>query len=424
MIHKLGKNYHFFLATPNSVARISSEIKPFYPFLKQKPKPLPSLSSDPLIVPGFIYQIHWNRSSFESRSIFLPPYVNYTGKEIKSNLRPPEDCFYLDQNLKAVKRVDEFPFPAPSQVPFLIRWENQRIQIGAVIDSSKISLTLIKRSKYESAKYISLRDIVNPNFSESEVIQKIEELYFDKKSKNYLYRLVKILYSGKPEEEYKIISNLFAHELDFANFLSKSMFSAEIIPMIHGPFIQSFITNFDERYIKYAYSKLSPPVRKVLESSVSKNKLKMIQQSPAHEPKKGEGLLETLEEEVYKKFSRNIYYENGNVFTYKSPEKQAEGSIWITFEDSKKVNFWLDGDGLLFYGLSKNKLFFKTKFWIETLRFDWFLSKKEWEPYEFHRLPPDLIIEIPFFPTGKFITGGGITSERQPFEFVLQTFEY
>jgi hypothetical protein len=423
LIHKLGKNYHYFLATPNSVARIQGDAHPFYPFLKTKPPELPSLSSDPLLIPTFVYNIQWNRMKYDSRAIFLPIYLSYTGKEISSSKKLPEQTQYLNQNFTPVQRITGSPFPAPSQVPFFIQIEDKEIiQIGGMKNHEKTELTKIKRSNYGSAKYISLRDIVNPSFTEEEVIKKIETLYFDKKSKNYLYRLVKILYSGKPEEEYKIISNLFAYELDFAKFLGQSMFSAEIIPLIHGPFLQSFISTFDERIIKFAYPKLSPPVRKVLEESVSKNKLKMIQDSSAVEPKPGEGFIETLEAEVYKKFSRNIYYEDGSIYTYR--DKESDDPTILYFEDSKNINFWKNQDGLSFYGITKTKLLFRTTDWIETLRFDWFLSKREWEPFEFHRLPPNLILEIPYFPTGKCVVGGGITSERTTFEFALQWFEY
>lgn len=425
MIHKIGKNYHFFLASANSIARIQSEINPFYPFLKQKPAPLPSLSSDPLLVPTFIYDVFWNRVNFKSKAIYLPPYIQYTGKKIFSQTKLSDEVFYLDQKGNPVQRISSLPFPAPSKIPFFIQIETKQIiQIGGIRNDVSVQLSKTKRTKFESAKYLSLRDIVNPNFSEEDVIKKIETLYFDKKNKNYLYRLVKILYSGKAEEEYKIISNLFAHELDFAKFLSNSMFSAEIIPLIHGPFLQAFINKFDERLIKFAYPKLSPPVRKMLDTSVSKNKLQMILNAPPAEPKPGESLLEMLESEVYRKFSRNIYYENGFVYTYRDRANEIEEGVKIKFEESKKVNFWTDGDALQFYGQTQTKILLKTTAWIDTLRIDWFLSKREWEPYEFHRLPPELILEIPFFPTGKFVLGAGITNERKTFEMILQWFEY
>jgi hypothetical protein len=377
------------------------------------------------MVPTFLYNVLWNRINYESKSIFTPMYVAYDGKSIASSKKWPEDSAYLNAKFVAVQKITGSPFPAPSKTPFFIEFPEEGIlQIGGLKENENKYFTRIKRTKYGSAKYISLRDIVNPNFSESEVIEQIEKLYFDKKSKNYLYRLVKILYSGKPEEEYKIISNLFSYEKDFAKFLSSSMFSAEIIPLVHGPFLQSFISNFDERLIKFAYPKLSLPVRQVLESSVSKNKLKMIKSSPAAEPKPGEGLLETLETEVYKRFSRNIYFEEGEVITYKEEYSNFQKDMVLKLEDTRKINFWKTNPGIFFYGMTKTKLLFQTSDWLETLRFDWFISKKEWEPYEFHRLPPDLILEIPYFPTGICVVGGGITAERKAFEFVLQWFEY
>ncbi|TGN11903.1 flagellar motor switch protein FliG [Leptospira ilyithenensis] len=382
MIHKEGKNYHFFFATPNSVARIQSLSEPFYNFPKSKIPELPSLHSEPILIPKFLYSLHWNRTRFPSVSI---------------------DTF-------------DYNHPKP---------ETGEIQIGGMIHQESIHLTKTKRTKYGQNKYLSLRDIVNPNFSEEEVNEKIEMLYFDKKSKNFLFRLVRILYSGTPEEEYKIVSNLFTHESEFAKFLSNSMFTAEIIPLIHGPFVQSFISSFDERIVKFELPKLSKPVREVLQKSVSKNKFQMIQNSPALEPKEGEGLIETMETEVYRRFSRNIYFEEGNMFTYKvSSDEENPDSVRTNFENADKFRFWRSDPYIEFYGCSKTKLFFQTKEWIDVLRFDWFLSRKDFESYEFHRLPPYHLIEIPFFTTGLAIVGGGITKERRGFEFTLQWFDY
>jgi len=425
LIHKLGKNYHFFFANLDSVARVQSDINPFYPFLREKPEALPSITSDPLVIPQFLYNIEWNRISYPSNVIFTPTYIQYTGKKIISQIKLPDRTFYLDQKGQAVQKILSNEFPAPSKLPFKISLDDhETIQIGGIRDNQIFQLTHTKRTKYGSAKYISLRDIVNPNFSEEEVIQKIEELYFDKKSKTYLFRLVKILYSGTHSEEYKIIANLFSYEKEFAIFLSKSMFSAELIPLIHGPFLQNFISSMDERKIKFALPHLSPPVRSILERSVSKNKLEMIKKSPVLKPEPGEGFLEILETELYKKFSRNIYYENDYVTTYSEKLSELNQQIKIPFEDSKKINFWKLGEGIEFYGVGKNKLYFRTTEWIEVLRFDWFISKKEWEPFVFHRLPPDLILEIPFYTNGRFVLGGGISKDRKAFEFVLQWFEY
>jgi len=425
LIHKLGANYHFFFATPNSIARIQSNINPFYPFLKVKPTDLPSISSDPILVPKFIYEIDWNRNHFATTSISLPAYITYSGKEISIAGKWPPYASYMNTKDESVKEITSSPFPAPSKLPFFIRWEEkEKIQIGGIKQNESLELSVLTRTKYESAKYLSLRDIVNPTLSEEEILEKIENLYFDKKSKAYLYRLVKILYAGTPEEEYKIISNLFSDELEFAKFLSQSIFTAEIIPMIHGPFLQSFIGSFDERYIRYVYPKLSSPVKTTLQKSVSKGKLQMILDSPSLEPKYGEGFVEKLEEELYKKFSRNIYYVDGSFKTYREKIEESDHTLKFFFEDSKKVNFWQTGNGITFFGLTKHKLFFRTEEWIQNLRFDWFLSRKEWEPIVFHRLPPGLILEIPFYSTGKCVVGGGITDERKAFEFSLQWFEY
>ncbi len=429
MIYKEGKNYHFLLATPDSIARIQSKVSPFYDFPKSKIPDLPSLSSDPLVVPKFLYEMNWNRIGHPSSPIESAMYISYDGTKIHSEKKPEEKIHYITRTGEKKAAIEKLPFPAPSKTPFYLSLgENETIQVGGIKNKERVLLTKTKRTKYGQNKYLSLRDIVNPNFSEEEIKNKIEELYFNRENKTFLFRLVQILYSGTPAEENKIVSNLFSFEPEFAKFLSKSIFTVEIIPLIHGPFIQNFISNFDERYIKHSLPSLSPQVRKVLEKSVSKNKFKMILDAPSIEPKQGESFLERLELEVYKTFARNVYFEEGHINTYKETDDKEEEmqkeEIRLDAEDSSQFNFWTSHPSLEFFLPTKTKLFFLTRDWIQTLRFDWFLSRKMIETYEFHRLPPGLILEVPYFPTGLCLVGGGITNERKEFECCMQWFAY
>ncbi len=392
MIFAKGKNYLYFFATSNSVARLQAEKSPFYDYKTSLIPELPSLSSEPVLVPRFLYSLQWNREVYPSQGTILPPYPFASSKT--SDWNPIEKATYAK----------------PAQ----------------------IHLDQTKRDQYGSAYYLSLRDFVNPELGEKEVIEKIESLYFDSRNKNYLFRLVKILYSGTPSEEYKIVSNLFTFELEFAEFLRTSIFSIEILPLIHGPFLNSFLNSFDDRYIRFIWNKLSKPVQGVIQKSISKNRFKMMLDSPSVEPKPGEGLIEQIEKEIYKRFSRKIYYEEGSFFAYRFPGSNrsdldeskvlsVETKVFFA-ELAEKFEFSVSEPYLEFLFLSQNRFFFQTKDWIDLIRFDWILSKKDWESLEFHRLPPDLILEIPAYPTGQYLLGAGITKERKGFEFALQWF--
>ncbi|GBF49593.1 hypothetical protein LPTSP4_11090 [Leptospira ryugenii] len=423
MIHYPGKNYHFFKASADAVARIQSKLEPFYPFLKLKAEELPFLCSDPIVVPRFLYRLQWNRQTYPSQSIFTPYYNRYDYKTLSFPYKIPENTNVVKPNESIRLRVDQSPFPLSLKIPFFLEFENlERIQIGAIQNDRK-SIFKHRRTRYESAKYLSLRDIVNPSFSEEEILKQIESLYFDQKSKNYLYRLVKILFAGTPSEEQSIISNLFSHEAEFAHFLSKSIFNPELLPLVHGPFLQSFVSQFDERKIKFALPKLSTQLRQLLQKSVSKNKFQMILSAPALQPEPGEGLWELLEMEMYKQFSRNIYYEKDQVITYREMEDESKESKDISPIPSHKFNLWTTQSGIELYAVEANKIYFITKAWIEVLRFDWFISKKELETTIYHRLPKDLILELPNLSHARFLVGAGITQSKEPFEFALQWFE-
>jgi hypothetical protein len=191
-----GINYHFLFGSTDSVVRVQAEVSPFYNIPDFKIPSFPSLHSEFALIPRFQYEVHWNRRTFESREIKLPEYI----ANDESDQRPQPDWL-----------------------------KNWSIQKSALINGV-FFLERTNRDQMISTQYLSLRDIVNPNYSEVEVIEQIGKLYFSKEEKQTLHKLVKILYAGKPSEEREIVSNLFANELEFAKFLRKSIFTIEILP--------------------------------------------------------------------------------------------------------------------------------------------------------------------------------------------------
>lgn len=379
MIYKDGWNYHFFLATPNSIARLQSERSPFYPFLKKKIPELPSLSSEPVIIPRFLYSVRWNRESYLSEPYKLPRYPFSSEKE------------------------EGLLIPIPLSKGNVVQLERS------------------KRTRYGFARYLSLRDFVNPELSEEQVIDEIESLYFDAQKKNFLFRLVKILYSGTPSEEYTIVSNLFTYEIDFANFLKESMFSIEILPLIHGPFLQEILRKIDERILKFEWNHLSKPIQEVVKKSISKNKLSMVMDSPPKKPEEGDSLVDLAEREIYRRFARKIYFEDGNYTAYRFPEdSDATGLASFVVSDSKAYQLWSTSEKIQYLFRTEIFLYFRILEWTEIIRFDYILSLKDWEPVEFHKIPPNLILEVPLRYGAKCLIGAGITRDREAFEFALQ----
>ncbi len=277
-----------------------------------------------------------------------------------------------------------------------------------------------------STKYLSLRDIVNPELNEEEVIQKIEELYFDPESKTYLFRLVKILYAGTPAEEQGLVSNLFTHEMEFAKFLRDRIFSIEILPLIHGPFLNSILNKLDERILKFSIPKLSPPVRKMVERNVSKNKWKQILDGPSKKPEQGESFPEIVEKEIFSRFSRRIYYEEGNFPLYKEIAEEETSKIELEFEgmSGEKFNLNRTSNQIELYAVTNDKILFRILKYMEVIRIDIYLSKKERDQYEFFKISANSILEMPKYDQAKLITGAGINSERKPLEFSLLSFSY
>ncbi|RHX90572.1 hypothetical protein [Leptospira stimsonii] len=426
-----GKNYFFILANPDSIVRFTSKVEPFYDFSKKEIEDLPFLFASPGIVPRFLYSVDWNRTHYPSKTIDSQTYLSFENGRIRSSMER-----FLQNTIELTKEgsfpINQNPYLPLGKFPIrLSRAEGEFTTIGTVV-SGNFTLYRQNRNKTISTRYLSLKDIVNPELSEAEVEKKIESLYFDQKSKNYLFRLVKILFAGTPAEEQTIVSNLFSHEPEFAVFLRDQIFKIEILPLIHGPFLNRILTTMDERIIRFSYPKLSPPVKAMIEKNISKNKLKNILDSPPKKPELGESLEETIEKEIFRNFSRKIYYETGIFPIYRERIDESKldpsQSIETQFQSvqrTERFNLQIEGTpAIVLYAITENKILFQVTEWIEIVRMDNLISKRERDEQFFLKIPPGRILEIPFFPEFRLLCGAGITSERKTFEFCLLGFDY
>ncbi|MDI7199387.1 hypothetical protein QMM85_04710 [Leptospira santarosai] len=425
-----GTNYIFVLANPDSVVRLKSKVDPFYDFKPEEIEELPFLFASPALLPRFLYFLEWNRISFSHKPIDFMAYLSFEkGKIFSKGERFPELSFEIVNDTKYP--ILQNPYLPIGSVPFRITRESNLTFIGTV-KTGNFDLYRQRRNKMISTRYLSLKDVVNPELSEFEVEKKIESLYFNPKQKSYLFRLIKILFAGTPSEEQTIVSNLFSHEPEFASFLKDQMFRIEILPLIHGPFLNRILNTMDERIIGFSYPKLSPPVKTMIEKNISKNKLKSVLSSPIKKPEPGESLEETIEREIFKNFSRKIYYENGIFQTYQenSGDLKIDPSQKIKVEfqsipQTSKFNFQVSGvRAINLYAVTDQRIFFQILEWVEIVRMDTLISKRERDEQFFLKIPPGRILEVPFFSEFRILCGAGIDVQGKTFEFCLLGFDY
>ncbi|RHX93441.1 hypothetical protein DLM76_15345 [Leptospira yasudae] len=426
-----GTNYFFIQANPDAVVRFKSKAEPFYDFNRKEIEELPFLFASPALVPRFLYFLEWNRVSHFAKSIDSRAYLSFENGKIHSQSErfSNESFEIVNEQLFPIRQN---PYLPVGSAPFRIsRTESELTTIGTK-RTGNFSLFGQRRNKMISTRYLSLKDIVNPELTEAEVEKKIESLYFDAKQKNYLFRLVKILFAGTPAEEQTIVSNLFTHEPEFAVFLRDQIFRIEILPLIHGPFLNRILTTMDERIIRFSITKLSPPVKSMIERNISKNKMKSILDSPPKKPETGESLEETIEKEIFRNFSRKIYYESGIFTIYQEsledskldPSGRTE-TKFLSVPQPLKFNFQISGiPALELYAVTEKSILFQVRQWLEIVRMDTLISRRERDEQFFLKLPPGRILEIPFFPEFRILCGAGITSERKTFEFCLLGFDY
>ncbi|EMO77624.1 hypothetical protein LEP1GSC127_0184, partial [Leptospira kirschneri str. 200801925] len=166
-----GLNYFFIKADFDSAVRLKSTIDPFYDFKPTEIEELPFLFAFPTLIPRFLYSLEWNRISFSSKSVDFKAYLSFEeGKIYSKNERFPEESFEISDNVKFP--ILQNPYLPVGSIPFQIsRQESELTTIGVVRTGSFI-LFKQRRNKMISTRYLSLKDIINPELSESEVEEK------------------------------------------------------------------------------------------------------------------------------------------------------------------------------------------------------------------------------------------------------------
>ncbi|EMO64335.1 hypothetical protein LEP1GSC133_3918 [Leptospira borgpetersenii serovar Pomona str. 200901868] len=164
-----GTNYIFILANPDSIVRLKSKIDPFYDFQSEEIEELPFLFASPALIPRFLYSL--DRISFSHKPIHFMAYLNFEEEKIFSKgERFPEPSFEIVNDTKYP--IQQNPYLPIGSIPFqIVRGESNLTSIGTV-KTGNFNLYQQKRNKMVSTRYLSLKDIVNPELSELEVEKK------------------------------------------------------------------------------------------------------------------------------------------------------------------------------------------------------------------------------------------------------------
>lgn len=92
---------------------------------------------------------------------------------------------------------------------------------------------------------------------------------------------------------------------------------------------------------------------------------------------------------------------------------------------TSKLNFQIFGArSIRLYSVTEKTILFQVLEWVEIIRMDTLISKRERNEQFFLKIPPGRILEILFFPEFRVLCGGGITSSKKTFEFCLLGFDY
>ncbi|EMY13887.1 hypothetical protein LEP1GSC043_3315 [Leptospira weilii str. Ecochallenge] len=140
----------------------------------------------------------------------------------------------------------------------------------------------------------------------------------------------------------------------------------------------------------------------------------------------GESLEETIEKEIFKNFSRKIYYENGIFKIYQENTDDSKivpnQKIKIEFQSlpqTSKFNFQVSGvRAIELYAVTEKEIFFQILEWVEIVRMDTLISKRERDEQFFLKIPPGRILEIPLFSEFRILCGAGINSQKKHSNFV------
>jgi hypothetical protein len=381
---KSGINYFFIFGSDSETIHVKSQYSTSYRFTNQFLEENPSLYSDPSIIPRFQFSIYTIKNKFPSVEIELPNPKSKPSKKKESSV------------------------------------ENWILQLNPIIQN-EFKLERCFRESRIATRYLSLRDIVNPESTIEQILDKIENLNFNSHEKSNLYRLVKILFAGNSNEEKTILSNIFSNDIEFGNFLQNRIFSIEILPLIHGPFLNEILSKLDERLIRNSLVNLSPQVLICLENSLSKNKWKQIINGHYLEKPAEESLAQIIERNIFQKFSRKLYYNSGTYTIYKIPDTISDYNFIESYisKNTTDLLFYTSQNSISLYSKTNKEIFLITHDWIDTIRIDLIFSSREIKTFEYFLLPPKYLLKIPFL-AGQYAIGSAILRNRSCLEFSIQ----
>lgn len=298
------------------------------------------------------------------------------------------------------------------------------------------------KESFATGRYLSLRDLVNPKWSLSEVLSAIDCLNFSRPGKKQLVRLAKILLAGTQDEERTILSNTVAEDPDFAQFLQSEIFSVEILPIIYGRFLQDLLSGMDDRTIAYGYREASPTVQAVIRRSISKNRFRHLEkeaQNPADavstkNDSLSESFLQEIQASLFQNFSRKLTYPKGKALYYTLADDNEIPDVPFTshsprskshYEEKKiltcdPAQFYQSSDCLEYLGRDNLHIYWKTKEYLSTVRFEILKTMGERESLEFSSLLSATVIPLPYpQPQSREIVGGGYSPKVGFFELIF-----
>jgi hypothetical protein len=154
---------------------------------------------------------------------------------------------------------------------------NQEIRFCANCKSVFYPSQYISVITNERKNYIPFFDMVDKdNFSNEQILAYIKKMSFPKNYTWGLKRLLTLIRSAEPEDELKIIKNLFEKDRDFAEFIVSRIFTLELLPVMYRKDIQHVLNKFDNKTLAYAFKNSNYYVKETLFRNVSKNRGKFI----------------------------------------------------------------------------------------------------------------------------------------------------
>ena len=411
--HETGLNYYFYDGDP-----VPAVISPDGDFLSYNDiLPMEGVLTNRTVIPLFLYKIR-TQGEIPARDVQRPAYLKNENGKLSSRFQLSEPAIQILNDKQNI--FEKFPLTPEGKFPWFIKRCNLITQVG--VSRKDLTLYKVQKKRYNKTFFLFLRDIINPQSGEESILELIDKLHFGGQEKLFLNKLVKIMYAGTSEEESKIVSSLFSHEPEFARSLQISVFSIEILPVIHGNFLFGILAGVDDQIIKNELDSFSPEVKKTITKNISVNRMRTI--GILKKEKNSQiSLTELIETEIYRQFSRKVYYRDGENIYYitECPEQTVPEPISVKLLPVQ-YNFSFKGIKLEFIGCDTEMIYVKTYNFISTLRADIIHGIKKVSTVELFNIPENHIFALPNLPNTRLVTGAGFGPV--PFEFILQTSDY